>query len=98
MTRRGVYDRITRCTLKGLGKAINPHLFRDCATTTIALEDPDHVRIASRLLGHRTLSTTEKHYNQARNVEASRTIQNFLLSLRRGYARDARPTRDEISK
>jgi integrase/recombinase XerD len=38
MTRRGIYDRITRCTLKGLGKPINPHLFRDCAATTIALE------------------------------------------------------------
>jgi integrase len=59
-------------------------LFRDCAATTIALEDPFHVRIASRLLGHRTSSTTEKHYNQARNVEAARTMQNFLLELRRG--------------
>jgi site-specific recombinase XerD len=92
MTRRGIYDRITRCTLKGLGKAINPHLFRDCAATTIALEDPLHVRIASRLLGHRTFSTTEKHYNQARNVEASRTMQNYLLSLRSGSARGARTT------
>jgi integrase len=90
MTKRGIYDRITRCTLKGLGKAINPHLFRDCAATTIALEDPHHVRIASRLLGHRTFSTTEKHYNQARNVEASRTMQNYLLSLRGGSARGAR--------
>lgn len=83
MTRRGIYDRITRCTLKGLGEPINPHLFRDCAATTIALEDPSHVRIASRLLGHRTSSTTEKYYNQARNVEACRTMQNFLLELRR---------------
>jgi integrase/recombinase XerD len=39
MTRRGIYDRITRCTLKGLGKTINPHLFRDCSATTIALDD-----------------------------------------------------------
>jgi len=37
----------------------------------MALEDPHHVRIASRLLAHRTLSTTEKHYNQAGSVEAS---------------------------
>jgi integrase len=86
MTRRGIYDRITGCTLKGLGKSINPHLFRDCAATTIALDDPGHVRIASQLLGHRTFSTTEKYYNQARNVEASRTMQDFLLLLRRGLA------------
>lgn len=98
MTKRGIYERITRCTLKGLGKAINPHLFRDCAATTIALEDPHHVRIASRLLGHRTLSTTEKRYNQARSVEASRIMQNYLLSLRRGSAHGDRLSNDETSK
>jgi len=84
MTRRAIYDRITKCTLKGLGRAVHPHLFRDSAATSIALEDPHHVRIASQLLGHRTFSTTEKYYNQARSLEASRTMQNYLLSLRRG--------------
>jgi integrase/recombinase XerD len=87
MTKRGIYDRITRCTLKGLGKVINPHLFRDCAATTIALEDPHHIRIASPLLGHCTFSTTEKYYNQARGLEASRIMQNYLLSLRRSEKR-----------
>jgi site-specific recombinase XerD len=84
MTRRAIYDRITRCTLKGLGRAVHPHLFRDCAATTVAIDDPDHVRAAARLLGHRTFSTTEKHYNQARAVEAARVMQNLLLSLRHG--------------
>jgi site-specific recombinase XerD len=82
MTRRAIYDRITRCTFKGLGRAINPHLFRDCDATALALEDPAHVRIASTLLSHRTFKTTEKYYNQARGVEAVRTLQKFLLSLR----------------
>ena len=66
---------------------INPHLFRDCAATTIAIEDPPHVRIASQLLGHRTFSTTEKYYNQARGLEASRIMQNHVLSLRRSEKR-----------
>jgi site-specific recombinase XerD len=87
MTRRAIYDRITRATLKGLGRALPPHLFRDAAATTLAIEDPRHVRIASRLLGHRTFSTTEKYYNQARGVEASRVMQDYLLSLRRGQKR-----------
>jgi site-specific recombinase XerC len=91
MTKRAIYDRITRCTSKGLGRAINPHLFRDCAATTVAIEDPRHVRIASRLLGHRSFSTTEKYYNQALSVEASRILQTYLLSLRRGSARGTRP-------
>jgi integrase len=83
MNRRTIHDRITIRTLEGLGRAINPHLFRDCAATSIAIDDPDHVRIASPLLGHRSISTTENYYNQARGVEAIRLMQNVLLSLRR---------------
>jgi integrase/recombinase XerD len=84
MNRRTIYACIRARTLEGLGRAINPHLFRDCAATSIAIDDPGHVRIASRLLGHRTVSTTENYYNQARGIEASRLMQNALLSLRRG--------------
>jgi site-specific recombinase XerD len=84
MSRNGIYDRITKLTLKYLGRSVHPHLFRDCAATSLAIEDPAHVRIASSLLGHRRLATTERFYNQARNIEASRIMQNFLLSLRRG--------------
>ena len=91
MTKRATYDRITKCTLKGLGRAVNPHLFRDCSASTIALEDPHHVRIAARLLGHRTFSTTEEYYIQAGNIEASRIMQTHLLALRSG--RNA-PTKD----
>jgi integrase/recombinase XerD len=84
MSRQAIYGCVRARTREGLGRAINPHLFRDCAATSIAIDDPDHVRVASSLLGHRTVSTTEKYYNQARSVEASRLMQNFLLSLRRG--------------
>ena len=73
--------------LKSLGHTINPHLFRDCAATSLAIEDPRHVRIAASLLGHRRFKTTERYYIQARNIEASRIMQNFLLSLRRGAGR-----------
>jgi integrase/recombinase XerD len=84
MTDNGIYTRIVARTREGLGQAINPHLFRDCAATSIAIEDPAHVGIASRLLGHRTASTTERYYNQARSVEASRLMQNSLLARRKG--------------
>lgn len=84
MSKNGIYDRITKLTLKNLGRSIHPHLFRDCAATSLAIEDPRHVRIAASLLGHRRFRTTERFYIQARNIEASRIMQNFLLSLRRG--------------
>jgi len=51
--------------------------------TNVAIDDPDHVRIASCLLGHRTPTTTEKFYNLAGSLEASRRMQGFLLSLGR---------------
>jgi integrase len=82
MTDNAIYGRVVARTREGLGQPINPHLFRDCAATCVAIDDPAHVGIASRLLGHRTGSTTERYYNQARSVEASRLMQDYLLALR----------------
>jgi site-specific recombinase XerD len=80
LTSAGLYQLIVARTREGLGHPINPHLFRDCAATSIAIDDPIHIGIASRLLGHRSGSTTERYYNQARNVEASRLLQKSLLT------------------
>jgi integrase/recombinase XerD len=84
MTDNGIYGRVVARTREGLGQPINPHLFRDCAATSVAIDDPVHVGIASRLLGHRNGSTTERYYNQARSVEASRLMQESLLARRNG--------------
>ena len=77
------YVRITKVTERAFGKKINPHLFRDCAATTIAIEDPDHVRIGATILGHANLKTTERHYNHATSLEAGRQFQDSLIALRR---------------
>jgi integrase/recombinase XerD len=58
MNDNAIYIRIVARTREGLGQPINPHLFRDCAATSIAIDDPAHVRIASRLLGHRQRNAT----------------------------------------
>ena len=91
-----MYMRITARTRDGLGRSINPHLFRDCAATSIAIDDPNHIGIASRLLGHRAASTTERHYNHARSVEASRLMQQHILALRNGIASVHAPTDDPL--
>jgi len=80
--RYAIYIRIVARTREGLGRAVNPHLFRDCAATSVAIDDPAHVGIASRLLGHRTGSTTERYYNLAGSVEASRLMQKSLVARR----------------
>ena len=62
MEPRALYDIIVARTAEAYGTPISPHLFRDCASTSIAIEDPEHVRIASQILGHRSAATTERYY------------------------------------
>ena len=59
------------------------HLFRDGATTTVAVEASAEISIAGHLPGHADPTTSEKCYNQARGVEASRRYYVALDDLRR---------------
>ena len=79
MTQMAIYDRIRARTKEQFGVAINPHLFRDAAATTMAIADPANVRLAAPLLGHRTFTTTEKYYRQARAQDAHRAFVDVLL-------------------
>jgi integrase/recombinase XerD len=78
MTQMAIYDRVRARTKEHFGVAINPHLFRDAAATTMAIADPANVRLAAPLLGHRTFATTEKYYRQARAQEAHRAFVEAL--------------------
>ena len=77
-----IYTRVMLLTRRCLGVAVNPHLFRDCAATSIAVLDPGHVHIAARVLGHATLATTEKYYNQAQALDASRAHAAAIRAIR----------------
>lgn len=83
MTGMGLYHRVRKAAQLLLGTAMNPHLFRDCAATSIALQDPEHVLNIRDLLGHTTPRTAERYYNQAQSIEASRAHQRAIRSLRR---------------
>lgn len=74
MTQIALYDRVRARTKDAFGVAINPHLFRDAAATTMAIADPEHVRLAAPLLGHRTFATTERYYQQAKGYQAHRAF------------------------
>ena len=78
MTEMAIYDLIRARTKAAFGKALNPHLFRDAAATTIAISSPEHVRSAAPLLGHRTFTTTERHYIQAMGLDAHRRFVNAV--------------------
>jgi hypothetical protein len=79
--------RIRIHTDRAFGVSLPPHWFRDAAATTIAIEDPKHVRDAHLILGHASLATTERHHNQARSLEASRRHQAMLAGLRASVKR-----------
>lgn len=76
------YVRITKVTKRAFGTPLNPHLFRDCAATTIAIEDPEHVRSGATILGHASFKTTERNYIHATSLKAGRQFQQTLVELR----------------
>lgn len=82
MTQIAIYDRVRARTRVAFGKALNPHLFRDAAATTLAIADPQHVRVAAPLLGHRTFTTTERYYVQAQGIEAQRRYVETVFKRR----------------
>jgi integrase len=76
-------EAITRRTTKAFGWPISPHLFRDCAASTLAHDSPANVRLATPLLGHSNPRMAERHYNQARQIDAGRKHIDALARLRR---------------
>jgi integrase len=83
MTEIAIYFRIRKLTRAKFGHIVNLHLFRDCAATSTAVEDPKHAHINKSILGHATLRSSERHYNHARSLEALRRHQALILELRR---------------
>lgn len=89
----GALQKALACRTRArFGRVVNVHLFRDCAATTIATEDPDHVLAAMRLLGHASLQTTERYYVIANTRAALRRHQEQIRALRRGAGRRFRRT------
>ena len=78
----GVYAAIARRTRDAFGLSYGPQDFRVSAATTIAISDPANIHTASLVLGHIYEGTTEKWYNRARTIDASRRYQIHLDALR----------------
>ncbi|MGO8842983.1 MAG: site-specific integrase [Methyloceanibacter sp.] len=72
---------ITETTLRELGVAVSPHLFRDCAVYTVATVAGDRMGIAAGLLQHTDPRTTEKYYNKGASLGAVRRYQQILDQL-----------------
>jgi integrase/recombinase XerD len=81
LTANAIARVITERTRQAFGQSVNPHLFRHCAATTIAILQPRRIGVARDLLGHASLSTTNTHYNKARSIDASRLYAGVLTGL-----------------
>jgi site-specific recombinase XerD len=90
---RAVHIQITQYTRGAFGKPVNPYLFRDCAATSIAINNPANIGIASAVLGHGTFAAVEKSYNLARSIDASRTYSRTIEALRQLSPRTNRSSR-----
>jgi integrase/recombinase XerD len=73
-------------TKAALGIRLTPHRFRDAAATTLAIEDPLHVRAAAPLLGHASLSTTERYFQKATSLQAQCAYAEAVTQIRRRSA------------
>ena len=81
-----IYGKVCEHTERAFGRSISPHLFRDCAMTSLADENPEHVWLGMSLLHHADPRIAEKHYNQALESDAVRQYQGFITKSRRKMA------------
>jgi excisionase family DNA binding protein len=93
MSSQAIRLRIKFHTRHAFGKAIWPHLFRDCAVTELVDSAPEEIGIAPDLLGHTDLQTTRKHYIQGQGITAHARVQAVIVR-RRVLASRSRPARD----
>jgi integrase len=84
LTPHSIYLRIMLVSERLLGVAINPHLLRDCAATSLATVSPAAALSAAALLGHRSFATTERYYIRANQLDAGRAINAILADIRSG--------------
>ncbi len=82
MIDRSVYESVVTLTGAQFRRPVNPHLFRDCAATSIATDDPEHVHVIASLLGHTSLATSARYYDHAQSLQAVRRHQSLVLQLR----------------
>ena len=74
---------------KYFGFRVTLHDIRDAALTTWAIFAPDQIGVASELLGHRD-RRSDKHYNRARGIQASRTYSQLIAGIRKNQKRRGR--------
>jgi integrase/recombinase XerD len=82
MSEQSVYWNTCQLTEDLFGQRINPHLFRDCAASALATDDPEHILAIARILGHASIKTSNRHYNQSQMTAAGKILSEVIAELR----------------
>ena len=81
MTSHAFYYGITRISDELLAAPLNPHILRDCAASALSSDAPEYILAASRILGHRDLSTTLGHYEQSSMLAAGANLASTMEAI-----------------
>ncbi|AXC48973.1 hypothetical protein DRW48_04015 [Paracoccus suum] len=77
--------RVRHVTEVQTGKRIPPHFFRDAAATTLARSSTNEAGLIRPVLAHSGFRTAQKHYIQARTIDAGRDYASVLMDLKGGH-------------
>jgi integrase len=83
MTTKNIGALISKITLETIGVDVSPHLFRTAAASTAAAYGSNTPHLASAVLNHTDPRVTEKHYNRATSIAASRIYGEITKSFLR---------------
>jgi len=84
MTTKNLGTLVSKVTLETLGVDVSPHLFRTAAASTAATYGGRTPHLASAILNHTDPRVTEKHYNRASSMSASKIYARITA----GFLRD----------
>jgi site-specific recombinase XerD len=82
MGRQTLYAMLKKRTKRQFGKAVNPHLFRDCLATSIASGDANLAWTIPHMLGHWTPASSETHYVHTSGAPEHTIFQRHLEQLK----------------
>jgi integrase/recombinase XerD len=85
-----IYDIVRRETEAAFGRPMGLHDFRRAGATFWAMTEPAKVGLIPGILQHSSPEVSEKHYNLARSVDASRRLQAHVFAIRAGRRRRRR--------
>lgn len=76
-----LWARTVAHTLPAFKLLVGPHRVRHCSATAIATRTPERIIDTKVILGHASLATSQRYYNLAHGLEATRRFQGAMLKV-----------------